>query len=85
MSLLNVESYVFINAFYLALFCIHVCVDDVIKKKDSFLKQKIKAANHTLFNYFVEGYKRTCIYKKHITHINQEKIINNNSMRIVMF
>ena len=33
MSLLNVESYVFINAFYLVLFCIHVCVDDVIEKK----------------------------------------------------
>ena len=33
MSLLNVESYVFINVFYLVLFCIHVCVDDVIKKK----------------------------------------------------
>ena len=30
MSLLNIESYVFINVFYLALFCIHVCVDDVI-------------------------------------------------------
>ena len=26
MSLLNVESYVFINVFYLVLFCIHVCV-----------------------------------------------------------
>ena len=33
MSLLNVESYVFINVFYLALFCIHVCIDDVINKK----------------------------------------------------
>ena len=33
MSLLNVESYVFINVFYLVLFCIHVCVDDIIKKK----------------------------------------------------
>ena len=33
MSLLNVESYVFINVFYLVLFCIHVFVDDVIKKK----------------------------------------------------
>ena len=32
MSLLNVESYVFINVFYLVLFYIHVCVDDVIKK-----------------------------------------------------
>ena len=31
MSLLNVESYVFINVFYLVSFCIHVCVDDVIK------------------------------------------------------
>ena len=31
MSLLNVESYVFINVFYLVLFCIHVSVDDVIK------------------------------------------------------
>ena len=30
MSLLNVESYIFINVFYLVLFCIHVCVDDVI-------------------------------------------------------
>ena len=30
MSLLNVESYVFMNLFYLVLFCIHVCVDDVI-------------------------------------------------------
>ena len=33
MSLLNVQSYVFINVFYLVLFCVHVCVDDVIKKK----------------------------------------------------
>ena len=33
MSLLNVESYVFINVFYLVSFCIHVCVDDSIKKK----------------------------------------------------
>ena len=32
MSLLNVESYVFINVFYSVLFCIHVCVDDVIKQ-----------------------------------------------------
>ena len=31
MSLLNVESHVF-NVFYLVLFSIHVCVDDVIKK-----------------------------------------------------
>ena len=31
MSLLNVESYVFINVFYLVSFCIHVCVDDAIK------------------------------------------------------
>ena len=29
-SLLNVESNVFINVFCLVLFCIHVCVDDVI-------------------------------------------------------
>ena len=27
MSSLNVESYIFINVFYLVLFCIHVCVD----------------------------------------------------------
>ena len=33
MSLLNIESYVFINVFYLVLFCIYVCVDDVIEKK----------------------------------------------------
>ena len=33
MSLLNVESYVFINVFYLVLFYIHVCVDDVTKNK----------------------------------------------------
>ena len=33
MYLLNVESYVFIDVFYLVLFCIHVCVDDVIKEK----------------------------------------------------
>ena len=35
MSLLNVELYVFINVFYIVLFYIHVCVDDVIEKKDS--------------------------------------------------
>ena len=35
MSLLNVESYVFVHVFYLVLFCIHVYVDDVIKKKTS--------------------------------------------------
>ena len=34
MYLLNVESYVFIDVFYLVLFCIHVCVDDVIKQKN---------------------------------------------------
>ena len=33
MSLLNVESYVFINVFYLVLFCIHVCADDVLYKR----------------------------------------------------
>ena len=33
MSFLNVESYVFMNLFCLVLNCIHVCVDDVIKKK----------------------------------------------------
>ena len=33
MSLLNVESYVFINVFYLVLVCIHVCVDDSIERK----------------------------------------------------
>ena len=27
----------FINVFYLVLFCIHVCVDDVIEKKNIFL------------------------------------------------
>ena len=29
MSLLNVEPYILINVFYLVLFCIRVCVDDV--------------------------------------------------------
>ena len=43
MSLLNVESYVFINVFYLVLFCIHVCVDDVIKKNDILLLVKLSA------------------------------------------
>ena len=33
MSLLNVESYNFINVFCLVLFCIYVCVDDAIEKK----------------------------------------------------
>ena len=33
MSLFNVESYGFINVFYLVIFCIHVCVDDEQKKK----------------------------------------------------
>ena len=33
MSLLNVESYVFINVLYLVSLCIHVYVDDVIGKK----------------------------------------------------
>ena len=33
MSLLNVESHVFINVFYLVWFCIHICVDGAIKKK----------------------------------------------------
>ena len=31
MSLLNVESYDFINVFYLVLFCIHVCADVITK------------------------------------------------------
>ena len=31
MSLLNVEPYFLINVFYVVLFCIHVCVDDVIR------------------------------------------------------
>ena len=43
MSLLNIESYVFINVFYLVLFCIHVCVDDVIKKNDILLSVKLSA------------------------------------------
>ena len=33
MSLLNAESYVFTNVFYLVLLCIHVSVNDVIDKK----------------------------------------------------
>ena len=33
MSLLNIESCIFLNVFYLVLFYIHVCVDDVIEKK----------------------------------------------------
>ena len=33
MSLLNIESYVFINVFHLVLSCIHLCVDDVKYKK----------------------------------------------------
>ena len=33
MPLLNVQSYVFINVFYLVLFCIHVYVDAVTEKK----------------------------------------------------
>ena len=40
MSLLNVVSYVFINVFYLVLFCIHVCVD-VIKKHIFFVARQI--------------------------------------------
>ena len=35
MSLLDVDSYDFINIFYLVLFCIHVCVDVINKKKES--------------------------------------------------
>ena len=33
MPLLNIESYVFINLFYLVLFCIRFCVDDIREKK----------------------------------------------------
>ena len=33
MSLLNFESYVFIDVFCLVLFVSHICVDDVIEKK----------------------------------------------------
>ena len=61
MSLLNVESYVFINIFYLVLFCIHVCVDDVIGKKRKEKKEKEFQAvpdylvniNATLVNFSV--------------------------------
>ena len=41
MSLLNVETYDFINIFYLVLFCIHVCVHNVINKKKKRESQKI--------------------------------------------
>ena len=45
MSLLNVVSYVFINVFYLVLFCIHVCVD-VIKKTYFFCGSPNFGAHH---------------------------------------
>ena len=46
MSLLNVESHVFINIFYLDLFHINVCVDGVINKK------KLKKISEGHKNYF---------------------------------
>ena len=46
MSLLNVESHVFINIFYLDLFLINVCVDGVINKK------KLKKISEGHKNYF---------------------------------
>ena len=53
MSLLNVESYVFINVFYLVLFCIHVCVDDdVIKKKWYPFVSKVKCILENLETLF---------------------------------
>ena len=41
MSSLNVESYIFINTFYLVLFCIHVCVCNILLNTyKSFSKHK---------------------------------------------
>ena len=53
--------------------------------ENPFLRQKRKATNHTMLNCFVEEYKSACIYKKHITQITQEAIIDNNSLRLVIF
>ena len=50
MSLLNVESYIFIKVFYLVLFCIHVCVDDVIIKKKK-LKRLEKSGSLSTSQY----------------------------------
>ena len=47
MSLLNVESYVFINVVYLVLFCIQICVDDVIKKKKKYGKIRTRKTPKT--------------------------------------
>ena len=47
MSLLNFESYGFINVFYLVLFVSHVCVDDVIKRKGNIYLTKVGI--YTLF------------------------------------
>ena len=74
MSLLNVESYVFINVFYLVLFCIHVCVDDVIYKKKrhqfclltlSHNPQVVNDGSHSENVYkinFVWNYQLTCSF-----------------------
>ena len=64
MSLLNVESYVFINVFYLVLFCIHVCVDDVIKKK-------IRSSHPELFyeKLFMSMKK---FRKRHVPHLKSD-------------
>ena len=47
MSLLNVESYIFIKVFY----CIHVCVDDVIIKKKKKLKRLEKSGSLSTSQY----------------------------------
>ena len=41
----------FINVFYLVLFCIHVCVDDVIKNKTTKNKNKL-TTGHIFAGWF---------------------------------
>ena len=52
MSLLHVESYVFIDVFYLVLFCIHVCVDDVIQKKKK-KKKPVSIFFHKVMKFYI--------------------------------
>ena len=57
MSLLNVESYVFINVFCLVLFCIHFCVDDIIKEIIIIYNLKF-----TIFSHYVHRLQYITIF-----------------------
>ena len=89
MPLLNIESYVFINLFYLVLFCIRFCVDDIREKKKfdngKTIAYKLKFIDSfkfmpTLLSSLVDNlseiYSKECKRCKERKKLNQDVILS---------